>query len=82
MSFVLTTCVSSVQLNTWKERLLPEVEITLASRNTATPHRLMVHLTYWQFFILLHRPFYRRVSRSNSELEIDHVKVTHDVASS
>jgi len=71
-----------VQLNTWKDRLFPEVEVTLATRTTATPHRLMVHLAYWQLFILLHRPFYRRAARSssNSDKDIDHVKLCNRAA--
>lgn len=51
--------------------------MTLKSRPTATPHRLMMHCTYWWFFILLHRPFYHRRQRPihSSDREIDHVKV-------
>ncbi|KAF8961449.1 hypothetical protein BDZ97DRAFT_1829377, partial [Flammula alnicola] len=36
--------------------LAPELEITVKSRPTATPHKLMLHLAYWWLFILLHRP--------------------------
>lgn len=74
----LSRLSSSLQLNAWKERLSPEVDITLATRLTATPHRIMMHLTYWWLFMLLHRPFYRR-SRAAHGLgskEIDHVKAS------
>ncbi|RDB17161.1 Nitrogen assimilation transcription factor nirA [Hypsizygus marmoreus] len=66
-----------LQLNTWKSNLTPDLDITLKSRPTATPHRLMMHCTYWWFFILLHRPFYHRRPRPlhSSDREIDHVKL-------
>ncbi|KAF8241145.1 hypothetical protein L208DRAFT_1420221 [Tricholoma matsutake] len=71
--------ISSIdlQLNTWKSHLSPDLDITLKSRSTATPHRLMMHCTYWWFFILLHRPFYHRRPRPlhSSDREIDHVKL-------
>ncbi|KAF9460391.1 hypothetical protein BDZ94DRAFT_1266118 [Collybia nuda] len=71
--------ISSIdlQLNTWKSNLSPELDMTLKSRPTATPHRLMMHCTYWWFFILLHRPFYHRRQRPihSSDREIDHVKL-------
>ncbi|KAG6887908.1 hypothetical protein C0992_010284 [Termitomyces sp. T32_za158] len=63
-----------LQLNTWKSNLSPDLDITLKSRPSATPHRLMMHCTYWWFFILLHRPFYNRKHRS-TDREIDHVKL-------
>ncbi len=70
---------SSLQLNTWKGGLSPEVDVTLSNRNTSTPHKLMMHLIYWLCFILLHRPFFLRKTRSgpiySSDREIDHVKV-------
>ncbi|TFK32251.1 hypothetical protein BDQ12DRAFT_659410 [Crucibulum laeve] len=64
-----------LQLNTWKSSLSPDVDITLKSRPTATPHRLMLHAAYWWLFVLLHRPFYHRKLRHSSDREIDHVKV-------
>ncbi|TFK25471.1 hypothetical protein FA15DRAFT_358461 [Coprinopsis marcescibilis] len=65
-----------LQLNTWKDSLPPEIDLTQKSRNTATPHKLMVHLSYWWFFILLHRPYFHRKTRiiHSSDKEIDHVK--------
>ncbi|TFK73147.1 hypothetical protein BDN72DRAFT_247720 [Pluteus cervinus] len=69
--------VSSIdlELNTWKSNLAPEVNITLQSHKTATPHRLMLHLAYWWLFILLHRPFFHRRGRPGHGTEIDHVKL-------
>ncbi|KAF5384224.1 hypothetical protein D9615_003446 [Tricholomella constricta] len=66
-----------LKLNTWKSNLSADLDITLKSRPTATPHRLMMHCTYWWFFILLHRPFYHRKNRPPhlSERDIDHVKL-------
>ncbi|KAJ7151924.1 fungal-specific transcription factor domain-containing protein [Mycena crocata] len=66
-----------VQLNGWKSRLTPEVNITPANRDTSTPHRLMLHCTYWFAFILLHRPFFHRKARPThgSDREVDHVKL-------
>lgn len=67
----------SLQLNTWKGRLCPDVDLTLKTRPTATPHRLTLHLTYWWLFILLHRPFFNRKARPihGTDKEIDHIKV-------
>ncbi|EDR10444.1 uncharacterized protein LACBIDRAFT_325474 [Laccaria bicolor S238N-H82] len=66
-----------IKLNTWKSSLSPEVDISIASRPTATPHRLMLHLTYWWLFILLHRPFFHRRAKliHSTDKEIDHVKL-------
>ena len=68
---------SSLNLNTWKGRLSPELDITVKSRPTSTPHKLMLHLAYWWLFILLHRPFFQRKNRQihSTDREIDHVKV-------
>ncbi|GLB39659.1 putative fungal specific transcription factor [Lyophyllum shimeji] len=63
-----------LKLNTWKSNLSANLDITLKSRPTATPHKLMMHCTYWWFFILLHRPFYQRKHRP-SDRDIDHVKL-------
>ncbi|KAG5653175.1 hypothetical protein H0H81_001892 [Sphagnurus paluster] len=64
-----------LKLNTWKSNLSADLDITLKSRPTATPHKLMTHCTYWWFFILLHRPFYHRKQRHLSDRDIDHVKL-------
>ena len=66
-------CVtSSIELNAWKDSLSPEVDLTAATRPSALPHRLSVHLMFWWLFILLHRPFYRRAKAAG---DIDHIKV-------
>ncbi|KAJ7062681.1 hypothetical protein C8F01DRAFT_985817, partial [Mycena amicta] len=67
----------SVQLHTWKSRLSPEVDITPLTRESSTPHRLMMHAAYWWCFILLHRPFFHRKARPahGSDPEVDHVKL-------
>ncbi|KAJ6616846.1 hypothetical protein B0H10DRAFT_2035936 [Mycena sp. CBHHK59/15] len=59
-----------VQLNCWKSRLGPELDMTLATRPTSTPHRLMMHCTYWW-------PFFHRRARPihGSDKEVDHVKL-------
>ncbi|KAJ7764606.1 fungal-specific transcription factor domain-containing protein [Mycena maculata] len=66
-----------LELNTWKSCLPPELNITLANRAKSTPQRLMLHLTYWWCFIVLHRPFFNRRARvvQTSDREIDHVKL-------
>ncbi|KAK7024943.1 Zn(2)-C6 fungal-type domain-containing protein [Favolaschia claudopus] len=66
-----------LQLNNWKSQLPPQLEMTLANRNKATPHRFMLHLMYWWCFIVLHRPFFSRRSQSiqHSDREVDHVKL-------
>lgn len=64
----------SIELNAWKDSLAPEVDLTAATRPSALPHRLTVHLMFWWLFILLHRPFYRRTKPGN--VDIDHVKVS------
>ncbi|KAG2006997.1 nucleus protein [Coprinopsis cinerea AmutBmut pab1-1] len=66
-----------LQLNAWKDSLPPEADLTQKSRTTATPHKLMMHLSYWWFFILLHRPYFHRKPRviHSSDKEIDHVKL-------
>jgi hypothetical protein len=63
----------SIELNAWKDSLAPEVDLTAATRPSALPHRLTVHLMFWWLFILLHRPFYRRTRLGN--VDIDHIKV-------
>ncbi|KAJ7731550.1 hypothetical protein DFH07DRAFT_755597 [Mycena maculata] len=69
---------SSVQLYSWKSSLTVDIDITpTTNRATATPHRLMMHCTYWWAFILLHRPFFHRKARPmhGSDPEVDHVKL-------
>ena len=69
----------SARLHMWKESLSEELQITTSrSRQTATPHKLMLHLAYWWLVILLHRPFFHRKSRPihSTDSEIDHVKVS------
>ncbi|KJA23958.1 hypothetical protein HYPSUDRAFT_39482 [Hypholoma sublateritium FD-334 SS-4] len=77
--FAIDEVISEIDLNlnTWKGRLSPELDITVKSRPTATPHKLMLHLSYWWLFILLHRPFFQRKSRQihSTDREIDHVKL-------
>lgn len=66
----------SVELQEWKEQLPPEIDITPSNRQKALPHRIMLHLTYWWLFLLLHQPFYRRSQFAyRGEQDIDHVKV-------
>ncbi|KAF7292148.1 hypothetical protein MIND_01241800 [Mycena indigotica] len=67
----------SVQLHTWKSQLQAEVDITPLTRETSTPHRLMMHAAYWWCFILLHRPFFHQKLRPahGSDPQVDHVKL-------
>ncbi|OCH90022.1 hypothetical protein OBBRIDRAFT_633141 [Obba rivulosa] len=70
-----------IQLNDWKDSLSPEVDLTAASRQNGIPHKLMLHMSYWWLFILLHRPFYRRSRPHTSNIsEIDHVKLVNRAA--
>ncbi|KAF9026866.1 hypothetical protein BDZ89DRAFT_832235 [Hymenopellis radicata] len=62
-----------LQLHEWKSQLPPEVELTIHNRSSATPHKLMVHLTFWSVFILLHRPFFHRRKRDSEA--VAHVKL-------
>ncbi|KAI0083369.1 fungal-specific transcription factor domain-containing protein [Irpex rosettiformis] len=67
-----------IELNAWKDSLSPEVDLTAATRPSALPHRLSVHLMFWWLFILLHRPFYRRTKGATAD--IDHVKLCNRAA--
>ncbi|KAJ4496122.1 hypothetical protein C8J55DRAFT_545420 [Lentinula edodes] len=70
--------ISSIdlQLHAWKGKLPTEIDITQANKNTSTPHKLMLHLSFWWTFILLHRPFFHRRRRPDTTLrDIDHVKL-------
>jgi hypothetical protein len=71
----LGSFVVSVELNTWKDRVRPEVDVTTSTRATALPHRIMLLLAYWWLHILLHRPFYRTSRARNLANAIDHAKV-------
>ncbi|KAF7340810.1 Zn(2)-C6 fungal-type domain-containing protein [Mycena sanguinolenta] len=66
-----------LELNNWKSRLLPQLDITLMNRASSSPQRLMLHLAYWFCFITLHRPFFNRRTQSiqTSDPEVDHVKL-------
>ncbi len=62
--------LSSLNLNTWKGRLSPELDITVKSRPTSTPHKLMLHLAYWWLFIcFIARSFSARIVRSTVLIE-------------
>jgi hypothetical protein len=67
--------VFSANLTAWKNDLLPEVELTSATRATAPPHCLMLHLAYEHLFILLHRPCYRYPCKGKQQAEVDHAAV-------
>jgi len=82
--FVIDELISDIdlKLNTWRSSLAPELDISIKSRPTATPHKLMLHLAYWWLFILLHRPFFHRKARPiySTDREIDHVKLCRRAA--
>ncbi|KAJ3790104.1 fungal-specific transcription factor domain-containing protein [Lentinula aff. detonsa] len=70
--------ISSIdlQLHAWKGQLSDEIDITLANKNTSTPHKLVLHMSFWWTFILLHRPFFLRRKRPDAtSREIDHIKL-------
>ncbi|KAJ7084068.1 hypothetical protein B0H15DRAFT_784495 [Mycena belliarum] len=73
---------SSLELNTWKDQLPPELDITLSNRAKSTPQRLMLHCMYWWLSIVLHRPFSNRRTRSPpaSDKCVDHVKLCRRAA--
>ncbi|KIY71692.1 hypothetical protein CYLTODRAFT_368800 [Cylindrobasidium torrendii FP15055 ss-10] len=68
-----------LRMHEWKSKLPPEVELNIHTRATATPHRLMVHLSFWWTFILLHRPFFYQ-TKTDKEGSIDHVKLCRRAA--
>ena len=47
-----------VQLDAWYDQLPTKLRILPSSPFNAMPHVLMLHVSYWWFSILLHRPFY------------------------
>ncbi|KAJ3921609.1 hypothetical protein F5877DRAFT_19082, partial [Lentinula edodes] len=70
-----------LQLHAWKGKLPTEIDITQANKNTSTPHKLMLHLSFWWTFILLHRPFFNRRRRPDTTTrDIDHVKLCRRAA--
>ncbi|KAH6911585.1 hypothetical protein BKA70DRAFT_860549 [Coprinopsis sp. MPI-PUGE-AT-0042] len=77
--FVVYEMISDidVQLAGWKDSLPPEVDLTPSTRLAATPHQLMLHMTYWWLFVILHRPYFHRKPTfiHSSNKEIDHVKL-------
>ncbi|KAJ6510854.1 fungal-specific transcription factor domain-containing protein [Mycena sanguinolenta] len=66
-----------LELNSWKRRLSPQLDITLMNRAGSSPQQLMLHLAYWFCFITLHRPFFNRRTQpiQTSDPEVDHVKL-------
>ncbi|KAJ7159997.1 fungal-specific transcription factor domain-containing protein [Mycena crocata] len=73
-----------LQLNNWKSRLPPELDITPANRTSSTPHRLMLHCEYWWFHIVLHRPYFNQNIQpiQQPDSEVDHVKLCKRAAES
>lgn len=47
-----------VQLDAWYDQLPTKLRVIPSSPFNAMPHVLMLHVSYWWFSILLHRPFY------------------------
>jgi hypothetical protein len=66
---------TSVQLNMWKSSLTHDLDITPGTLVTATPDKLMLHMTFWWLFIFLHRPFLHCESWSL------HSMINHDMVS-
>ncbi|KAF7364968.1 Zn(2)-C6 fungal-type domain-containing protein [Mycena venus] len=66
-----------LELNNWKSRLPPQLDITLMNRAGSSPQRIMLHLMYWCCFITLHRPFFNRRTQQiqHSGPEVDHIKL-------
>ncbi|KAJ7507159.1 hypothetical protein B0H11DRAFT_193192 [Mycena galericulata] len=66
-----------LELNNWKGRLPPELDITPGNRAVSTPQRLLLHCEYWWCSIILHQPFFNR--RAQPVLPhgdpVDHVKL-------
>ncbi|XP_006455146.1 hypothetical protein AGABI2DRAFT_209475, partial [Agaricus bisporus var. bisporus H97] len=69
--------VPSLALHRWHDNLPEELKNTARMRSNPTPHLVQLHLTFHWSFILLHRPFYRRRSKSviNQDSVIDHAKI-------
>ncbi|KAF7353619.1 Zn(2)-C6 fungal-type domain-containing protein [Mycena venus] len=70
-----------LELNNWKRRLSPQLDITPENKASSTPQRLMLHLTYWWCSLALRRPFFncpaQRIHHSDSE--VDHIKVQQKI---
>ncbi|KAJ7081330.1 hypothetical protein B0H15DRAFT_467886 [Mycena belliarum] len=66
-----------LELNSWKDRLPPELQTSSVNRDDSTPHRLMLHCQYWWCFIVLHRPFFNQHPQPirESDQEVDHIKL-------
>ncbi|KAF7360500.1 Zn(2)-C6 fungal-type domain-containing protein [Mycena venus] len=64
-----------LELNDWKRRLPPQLDITLENRASSTPQRLMLHLAYWWCSLTLHRPFFNCTSLHHSDPEVGHNKL-------
>ncbi|KAI0320935.1 fungal-specific transcription factor domain-containing protein [Amylostereum chailletii] len=65
-----------LKLNTWKNNLSADVDVTKSNIPAASPHQLMLQMTYHWLVIVLHRPFYRHSpAKDKVSFEIDHVKV-------
>jgi hypothetical protein len=72
----------SLALTTWKDELPSAVILTGHSDSNAYPHIIMMHITHMWLIILLHRPFYRKVSPipgSGSENISESVKVSRTI---
>ncbi|KAH9969716.1 hypothetical protein BC827DRAFT_1262920 [Russula dissimulans] len=64
-----------LKLSTWKNDLVPEIDISKTNPCAPQPHQLMLHMTYYWLIILLHRPSYRRRrSFEDTDDYTDHVK--------
>lgn len=78
VSSVLSCPSCSLELNSWKSHLPPQLDITPGNRVRSTPQRLMLHCYYWWFSIVLHQPFFNLRAPTlihHGDPEIDHVKV-------
>ncbi|KAF7360510.1 Zn(2)-C6 fungal-type domain-containing protein [Mycena venus] len=66
-----------LELNNWKRRLPPQLDIMLENRASSTPQRLMLHITYWWCSITLHRPFFNYPAQriQHSDPEVDYIKL-------
>ncbi|KAF7360527.1 Zn(2)-C6 fungal-type domain-containing protein [Mycena venus] len=66
-----------LELNNWKKRLPPQLDITLENRASSTPQRLLLHLAYWWCSLTLHRPFFNCMAQRihHSDSEVDHIEL-------
>ncbi|KAJ7764577.1 fungal-specific transcription factor domain-containing protein [Mycena maculata] len=70
-----------LELNNWKSRIPPQLDITQGNKVKSTPQRLMLHFEYWWCSILLHRPFFNRRPR-HGHPDVNHVKLCKRAAES